>query len=268
MLSRSASAGVAIVAVLACLPATLRAQWDVEYYADSMVYPEDNGTGWSYYNSDNHFQRGFVDDTLWVNTMPPGDPWNALVWQNTTGTFDFQEGFVMEARLHLINATSDTQRWGGACIYARDAAGYNMSIDVDPDRVILGSIFEFVSFPMDTTDGFHTYRAEAFEDHGKLYVDGVLRLEMDLSKDNPDAFLMFGDQGWEGGEMYYEFVRYGPLDACPPDINGDGVVNTQDVLEFLNAWADGEPSADWNGDGTVDTRDFLAFLNDWVEGCP
>ena len=55
--------------------------------------------------------------------------------------------------------------------------------------------------------------------------------------------------------------------ACPPDLNGDGEVNTLDFLAFLNAWSAGEPVADWNGDGVVDTRDFLVYLNDWVAGC-
>jgi hypothetical protein len=39
------------------------------------------------------------------------------------------------------------------------------------------------------------------------------------------------------------------------------------VLAFLNAWASGNPIADWNGDGAIDTRDVLAFLNDWSAGC-
>jgi subtilisin family serine protease len=69
-------------------------------------------------------------------------------------------------------------------------------------------------------------------------------------------------------------LGYGILDAagalahgCASDINGDGVVNTQDVLAFLNLWTAGEPGADFNGDGAIDTRDVLEFLNAWVAGC-
>jgi 1,4-alpha-glucan branching enzyme len=54
---------------------------------------------------------------------------------------------------------------------------------------------------------------------------------------------------------------------CAADFNGDGVVDTRDVLSFLNAWSAGEAEADFNGDGTIDTRDVLAFLNAWSEGC-
>ena len=56
-------------------------------------------------------------------------------------------------------------------------------------------------------------------------------------------------------------------DSCVADFNGDGTVNTQDVLAFLNAWNAGDSSADINGDGTVNTQDVLAFLNLWNAGC-
>lgn len=54
---------------------------------------------------------------------------------------------------------------------------------------------------------------------------------------------------------------------CPPDFNGDGHVNTQDFIAFLNAWVDGDSRADFNGDGQINTQDFIAFLNAWVDGC-
>ena len=56
-------------------------------------------------------------------------------------------------------------------------------------------------------------------------------------------------------------------DPCVGDFNGDGTVNTLDVLAFLNAWTAAEGSADINGDGTVNTLDVLAFLNAWTAGC-
>jgi hypothetical protein len=58
-----------------------------------------------------------------------------------------------------------------------------------------------------------------------------------------------------------------PGQCCGADFNGDGAVNTQDVLAFLNAWVAGDASADFNGDGLVDTLDVLAFLNAWSAGC-
>ena len=55
--------------------------------------------------------------------------------------------------------------------------------------------------------------------------------------------------------------------SCIADFNGDGTVNTQDFLAYLNAWSAQDPRADVNGDGVVNTQDFLAFLNLWTAGC-
>lgn len=54
---------------------------------------------------------------------------------------------------------------------------------------------------------------------------------------------------------------------CPADFNEDGVVNTLDFLDFLNAFSAGDPGADFNEDGVVNTLDFLAFLNAFNAGC-
>jgi hypothetical protein len=55
--------------------------------------------------------------------------------------------------------------------------------------------------------------------------------------------------------------------SCRADINGDGQVNLQDFLAFLQAYAAGLPVADFNGDGQVNIQDFLAFLSAFAAGC-
>lgn len=74
-----------------------------------------------------------------------------------------------------------------------------------------------------------------------------------------EQFNLVEDQEWS-------FLIEGET-PCRVDLNGDGLVDTRDVIEFLNAWTSQAQEADWNGDGLIDTRDFLAFLNDWVAGC-
>ena len=56
-------------------------------------------------------------------------------------------------------------------------------------------------------------------------------------------------------------------DGCAGDFNGDGTVNTLDVLDFLNAWNAGDASGDFNGDGSINTLDVLDFLNAWNTPC-
>jgi hypothetical protein len=52
---------------------------------------------------------------------------------------------------------------------------------------------------------------------------------------------------------------------CPWDFNGDGLVNTTDLLFLLGAW--GTPDGDVNDDGTTNTTDLLALLANWG-ACP
>jgi hypothetical protein len=54
---------------------------------------------------------------------------------------------------------------------------------------------------------------------------------------------------------------------CAADFNGDTVVNSLDVLAFLNAYSSGDPKADVNGDTVVNSLDVLAFLNLYNQGC-
>lgn len=62
-------------------------------------------------------------------------------------------------------------------------------------------------------------------------------------------------------------VAHNPL-APVGDVNGDGAVDTADLLLLLAAWGEcpggGEPCpADFNGDGFVDTADLLLLLGNW-----
>ena len=55
---------------------------------------------------------------------------------------------------------------------------------------------------------------------------------------------------------------------CYADYNQDLMINTLDVLAYLNDWVPKSPRADCNHDGIVDTRDVTCFLNFWNARCP
>lgn len=67
--------------------------------------------------------------------------------------------------------------------------------------------------------------------------------------------------------VYYDDMSLEAVGGCVGDFNGDGVVDTRDVIAFLNAWSAGQASADCDGNGIVDTRDVICFLNAWTAGC-
>jgi hypothetical protein len=57
-------------------------------------------------------------------------------------------------------------------------------------------------------------------------------------------------------------------EPVPGDVNGDGIVDTADLLELLSSWGEcpdrpAECPADFDGDGTVDTADLLILLAHW-----
>ena len=49
-----------------------------------------------------------------------------------------------------------------------------------------------------------------------------------------------------------------------PDLNGDGVVDGEDLALLLAAWGDLDSFADLNGDGIVDGGDLGALLGAWT----
>ncbi|HRQ72970.1 MAG TPA: GC-type dockerin domain-anchored protein [Phycisphaerales bacterium] len=52
-----------------------------------------------------------------------------------------------------------------------------------------------------------------------------------------------------------------PEDDCFVDCNGDTVINSLDVLCFLNLYTAQDPAADCNGDTVINSLDVLCFLN-------
>ncbi|HZW10720.1 MAG TPA: GC-type dockerin domain-anchored protein [Phycisphaerales bacterium] len=60
------------------------------------------------------------------------------------------------------------------------------------------------------------------------------------------------------------FTGSGAADPCSPaDCDGNGVIDTRDVICFLNLWNADDPAADCDGNGAIDTRDVICFLNVW-----
>ena len=52
---------------------------------------------------------------------------------------------------------------------------------------------------------------------------------------------------------------------CPADLDGDGTIGVNDVLQLISSW--GTPDGDVTGDGTTDVADILAILDAYGEDC-
>ena len=54
--------------------------------------------------------------------------------------------------------------------------------------------------------------------------------------------------------------------TLPGDVNGDGIVDGQDLAAVLGAWGSNDPAADVNGDGVVNGQDLGEVLAGWTGG--
>jgi hypothetical protein len=93
-----------------------------------------------------------------------------------------------------------------------------------------------------------------------IYVPGhIYRCE-------PDGTWLIGPfDPAEGLDTAHEDNPDCPAADCPWDFDGNGVVNTADLLFLLGAW--GTPDGDVNDDGTTNTADLLDLLGNWGD-CP
>ena len=57
-------------------------------------------------------------------------------------------------------------------------------------------------------------------------------------------------------------------EPCPEDVNGDGEIDVDDLLEVIGAWGECPGcDADVDGSGDVGVDDVLAILSVWGESC-
>jgi hypothetical protein len=77
--------------------------------------------------------------------------------------------------------------------------------------------------------------------------------------------IRFGDVS-STGTVFWDDIQL-TQQTCRVDINGDGQVNVQDFLAFLQLYAAGDTRADFNQDGQINVQDFLAFLAAYAAGC-
>jgi uncharacterized membrane protein len=80
-----------------------------------------------------------------------------------------------------------------------------------------------------------------------------------------DGRVIVGMGQYQGGRQGW--VAYLPLLRCPADFNGDDALDFFDVLEYLAAFANGDPEADLLEDGILNFFDIATFLDRFSMGC-
>lgn len=62
-------------------------------------------------------------------------------------------------------------------------------------------------------------------------------------------------------------IAYRPGPSCPPDLNGDGLLDIFDIIAFFDRFGSGDTRADLTGDGSLDIFDIIAFFDLFGAGC-
>jgi hypothetical protein len=74
---------------------------------------------------------------------------------------------------------------------------------------------------------------------------------------------------FHGGESWGDafLLELGVAATCYPDLDGNGVLDLFDFLEFVNMFNAADPVADCDHSGVLDLFDFLCFVNGFDAGC-
>jgi hypothetical protein len=142
--------------------------------------------------------------------------------------------------------------------------GYRITLDDEGAGPIIENVGNFGS-PFEPITSPPSYRPNnALAAFDGLPRAGVWTIEVETFNASPLNQLL----GW-GLELLDEAVQVDPC-SCPADLNGDGVVNFNDLNAVLSAFGQngaGLPG-DLNGDGVVNFSDLNEILSAFGSACP
>jgi len=166
---------------------------------------------------------------------------------------------VLESESHLAYFVSSVpQFWPGDA----DVFSLTVSVDVGPDAPDFGPI------------------VIAFDDDGNEFARDDLPLLVDqdgtpirrytftaprLRRGEEIAFLVASDRYSSGFGNFGVSVTVEPV--CHADLNGDGLLDLDDIGLFITAFVAQDDDADLNGDGIFDLTDVSVFVTAFVAGC-
>jgi hypothetical protein len=102
---------------------------------------------------------------------------------------------------------------------------------------------------------FTTFSQAGFEDAlSRIYLGVHWRFDCE------DGFKAGAELGYYIGNTFFHPV-------CPADFNADGVANSQDFFDYLEAFFSDSWRAEFNGDDARNSQDFFDFLTAFFTGC-
>jgi hypothetical protein len=182
-------------------------------------------------------------DTAAVNVAAwDGETWSAL----GTGGDPYDEVFGFRQALTAIGAYS-------GLLYA----GGDFSDTVGPEGQAIAA-----------WDGNTWSAVDGGVHGGYFFFPLVFNFKTFLDENGEESLFIGGDFDTAGELSVDSTVRWTTCPELPGDVNGDGIVDTVDLLALLAAWGDcpdppEECPPDFDGDGEVGTADLLLLLANW-----
>jgi hypothetical protein len=91
----------------------------------------------------------------------------------------------------------------------------------------------------------------------------LLRAKIVYDSDQNGKFIDPSTQGGSGNDQAYNAVLALMPRVRVADFNRNGIVNSTDVSDLINAWFQLRPESDWNANGVINSTDVSDFINDW-----
>lgn len=220
-------------------------------WPDGGVDPIDIGILPNPYNYGIEGRAASVDGSVVIGFGPTVLADNTFVtrgfrWTAKDGVVDLG-GFpgMPNASITLLDCSGD----------GNTAVGYMMSGWVDTWEAVVWT----------QADGYRTLRS-MLADEGVIIPTNIRLRETYCSNDGK----VIG--GWAYNSTTNKYVGYVATlpsggTTCDADFNTDGVVNSQDFFDFMNAFFASSPNADYNDDKVINSQDFFDFMNDFFVPC-
>lgn len=112
----------------------------------------------------------------------------------------------------------------------------------------------------DLAQGTSGWETRAYDVQSFVALTDAFRMRVFALDDPNDTILELGFDAFAINSVVCDEVE-----ACPTDIDGDGITGIEDLLDVLAAF--GTANGDTNGDGETDVEDLLAVLREFGSAC-
>jgi len=230
--------------------------------------------GWE---DDGQGQRLITDDGFSIRPNPEGHPW-ACVLDEQDKDAVYAGNMTIRTQFQMDNYSSGAH----AGIYFRASRS--------GDYYLAGIIYNELFLSWSANDQWKFFQRCQIPGYNAAQHDIIIQIDVtDFTDSAGSRMSRLEVSGWMPGQdkpaqpqisivdgkydagaiclyAYQSPATFRWVEVTPEpivDFNGDGKVDTKDLLKMIRSWGQNDPSVDLNGDGTIDEEDLEALMNSW-----